>query len=115
MLARRPDIQAELDEIDQQLGDDLRIRTRVTRLEQPDNIVHAFGPRPAGRDAIEWDDTAGRLAQHHAAFDRTRPRPPTARSSVDTDIPRAIEPTGPHDHLGLEQLGRALDDLGIDL
>ena len=69
VLARRPDIQAELDEVAQQLGADLRIRTRVTRLEQPDNIVSVLGPRPAGRDARAWDDTAGLLAQHQAAFD----------------------------------------------
>ena len=70
VLARRADIDADIADIDDQLADDLRIRTRVTRREQPEAIVAILGPRPGpGHDAHGWDIAAGRLAQHQAAFD----------------------------------------------
>jgi len=51
------------------LDHDLRVRTRVTRLEPPEAIVNTIGDRPApGPAARQWDGAAGRLAQHQAAF-----------------------------------------------
>ncbi len=117
VLARRPDIQAELDEVAQQLGADLRIRTRVTRLEQPDNIVSVLGPRPAGRDARAWDDTAGLLAQHQAAFDIVDGlgRPPFyLDSSAYADSHHAITPRLGNRQRTQEQ-GLELEGLSIDL
>ena len=69
-LHRRPDFETKINAIDEQLGHDLRIRTRITRLEAPDAIVNTIGDRPApGPAARQWDIAAGRLAQHQAAFD----------------------------------------------
>ena len=71
-LRRRPDLDSKIDAIDEQLDHDLRIRTRITRLEPPDAIVNTIGERPAaGPAARRWDTAAGRLAQHQAAFDIT--------------------------------------------
>ncbi len=71
-LRRRPDFETKIDAIDDLLDHDLRIRTRVTRLEPPDAIVNTIGDRPApGSTARQWDAAAGRLAQHQAAFDVT--------------------------------------------
>ncbi len=71
-LRRLPDFKAKIDEIDARLDHDLRIRTRITRLEPPDAIVNTIGDRPApGPTARQWDAAAGRLAQHQAAFDIT--------------------------------------------
>ncbi len=70
LLARRPEIQAEIDDIDHQLAHDLRIRTRVAGREQPDSLVDVLGPRPShGDDLRTWDRAAGTLSQHQAAFD----------------------------------------------
>lgn len=69
VLARRSDIEAEIGDLDDQIADDLRIRTRVTRREQPEAITAVLGSRPAiGQDGRQWDTAAGRLAQHQAAF-----------------------------------------------
>jgi hypothetical protein len=58
--------------IDEQVDYDLRVRTRITRLERPAAIVNTIGDRPApGPAARLWDAAAGRLAQHQAAFDLT--------------------------------------------
>ncbi len=69
-LAGRSDIDAEIADIDDQLDHDLRIRTRVTRREQPVRVVTLLGSRPIhGQEARRWDRAAGDLAQHQAAFD----------------------------------------------
>ena len=69
-LAGRSDIDAEVADIDDQLDQDLRIRTRVTRREQPVRVVTLLGSRPIhGQEARRWDRAAGDLAQHQAAFD----------------------------------------------
>ena len=69
VLARQGDIETEIADLDDRLADDLRVRTRVTRREQPEAIVALLGPRPGpGHDAHGWDSAAGRLAQHQAAF-----------------------------------------------
>jgi conjugative relaxase-like TrwC/TraI family protein len=71
-LARRPDIDAEIGEIDAHLDHDLRLRTRVAYREQPDAILDVLGPRPnAGPESRQWDLAAGWLARHQAAFDIT--------------------------------------------
>ncbi len=71
-LRRRPDLESKIDAIDERLDHDLRVRTRITRLEPSDAIVNTIGERPApGSAARQWDAAAGRLAQHQAAFDIT--------------------------------------------
>jgi conjugative relaxase-like TrwC/TraI family protein len=70
LVARRPEIEAELAGIDDDLDHDLRIRTRVAGREQPDSVVDVLGPRPAhGQDVHSWDRAAGTLSQHQVAFD----------------------------------------------
>jgi conjugative relaxase-like TrwC/TraI family protein len=69
-LSRRPEIEAEITTIDDDLDDDLRIRTRVIRRERPEQVVTVLGPRPDhGQTTRGWDHAAGHLAQHQAAFD----------------------------------------------
>ncbi|HAM21429.1 MAG TPA: hypothetical protein DCQ04_04000, partial [Actinobacteria bacterium] len=69
-LHQRSDFETKIDAIDERLDHDLRVRTRITRLEPPDAIVNTIGDRPApGPAARQWDAAAGRLAQHQAAFD----------------------------------------------
>ena len=71
-LLRGPDLETKINAIDERLVHDLRVRTRITRLEPPDAIVNTIGERPApGPAARQWDAAAGRLAQHQAAFDIT--------------------------------------------
>ena len=68
-LSRRPEVEAEITTIDDNLDHDLRIRTRVIRREQPEQIVALLGTRPEnGQQARRWDHAAGHLAQHQAAF-----------------------------------------------
>ena len=69
VLADRAPLDNRLADIDQQLGDDLRIRTRIVSLEQPDHIVDVIGERPTpGSPAREWDRVAGQLDQHLDAY-----------------------------------------------
>jgi conjugative relaxase-like TrwC/TraI family protein len=68
-LADRAPLDSTLAAIDQQLSDDLRIRTRIVSLEQPDHIVNIISERPApGSAAREWDHVAGQLDQHLDAY-----------------------------------------------
>jgi hypothetical protein len=63
-------MEATMDEIDERLERDLRMRARITRAERPEAVVDLLGDRPRpGPAAREWDMAAGRLAQHQAAFD----------------------------------------------
>ncbi len=56
-------------QIDEWLSDDIGVRMRVARLEQPDSITHVLGERPAiGPKARTWDLAAGHITQHQAAF-----------------------------------------------
>ena len=72
LISRRPSLETQVAEIDDRLDADLRRRTRIARLEQPTAIVAVLGERPApGAAAHEWDQAAGRLHQHQAAFDIT--------------------------------------------
>ena len=69
ILRRRTDLESKINAIDERMDHDLRVRTRITRLEPPDAIVNVIGDRPApGPAARQWDAGAGRLAQHQAAF-----------------------------------------------
>ena len=104
-LHRRPDLETKIDALDERLDHDLRIRTRITRLEPPDAIVNTIGDRPApGPAARQWDAAAGRLAQHQAAFNITdglgrRPKAlernayVASREDVKGLIPPADQPT----------------------
>jgi hypothetical protein len=70
LLRRRPELESRVAEIDGRLAHDRRVRTRIARLEQPSAIIDTLGPRPRGaKKAQAWDQTAGRLHQHQAAFD----------------------------------------------
>jgi conjugative relaxase-like TrwC/TraI family protein len=89
VLADRAPLDSMLADIDQQLSDDLRIRTRIVSLEQPDHILNIIGERPApGSAAREWDHVAGQLDQHFDAY---------RHDSIGTDaIDRATETTRLH-------------------
>ncbi len=68
-LAERGPLDTKLAGIDHQLDADLRVRTRIVSLEQPDHITGRIGYRPSpGAAAHRWDHAAGQLDQHHAAF-----------------------------------------------
>ena len=70
VLADRAPLDSALADIDRQLGDDLRIRTRIASLEQPDRIVNIIGERPTpGPAAREWDHAAGQFDQHIDAYE----------------------------------------------
>ena len=111
-LRRRPELETKMEAIDGQLATDLRVRTRIQRLERPDAILNTLGDRPApGPAARQWDTAAGRLAQYQAAFDITDglgPRPRFLDSNAYTENrafveqsiehvrpPRVIERQGP--------------------
>ena len=71
-LRLRPDLETKINAIDERLNHDLRVRTRITRLEPSDAVANTIGDRPAPGPAVrQWDAAAGRLAQHQAAFDIT--------------------------------------------
>ena len=70
LLGDRPAVESQIAEIDDQLADDLRVRTRVARVEQPEAVVAVLGERPLpGADARSWDEASGLVLQHQAAFD----------------------------------------------
>jgi conjugative relaxase-like TrwC/TraI family protein len=70
LLGDRPAVESQVAEIDDQLADDLRVRARVGRVEQPGAVVAVLGERPRpGADAREWDEASGVVLQHQAAFD----------------------------------------------
>jgi len=56
-------------QIDEWLSDDIGVRMRIARLEQPDTVTHILGDRPPiGPAARAWDLAAGHITQHQAAF-----------------------------------------------
>jgi hypothetical protein len=118
VLTRRADIEADIGDLDHEIAQDLHIRTRVTRHEQPEAIVAVLGSRPGpGPDARQWDAAAGRLAQHQAAFDiddGLGPRPDYSRSAYRDSHETVTEllqpPTRPAMHRSIE-----LPDLGLSL
>jgi len=69
VLRSRREMEATVTDLDERLDTDLRMRTRIARLEQPATIVDVLGVRPRpGPAAQAWDRAAGRLHQHQAAF-----------------------------------------------
>ncbi len=69
MVEQPPQLEHEIGTIEHLLTLDLRVRVSIARLDQPDAITGVLGRRPAPRaSARNWDDAAGRLAQHQAAF-----------------------------------------------
>lgn len=101
LLRRRPSLEAKVSELDDRLDADLRRRTRIARLEQPTAIIEVLGDRPTpGAAAQVWDQAAGSLHQHQAAFDLSvglGPRPSffddnafaVSRAAVDDHV-RAV-------------------------
>ncbi len=84
VLAQRPQLESEVRTIDDQLTNDLRARTRIASLEQPDTITDTLGSRPyPGEAARTWDRTAGLLAQHQTAFGIARGAGPQPRWDLD--------------------------------
>jgi hypothetical protein len=84
VLAQRPQLESEVRTIDDQLTVDVRARTRIASLEQPDTITEMLGRRPApGEAARTWDRTAGLLAQHQTAFGIARGAGPQPRWDLD--------------------------------
>jgi len=56
-------------QIDEWLSDDIGVRMRIARLEQPDNIRQILGDRPPiGTAARAWDLAAAHITQHQTAF-----------------------------------------------
>jgi hypothetical protein len=69
VVADRKEVEAEIRDIDQHLTHDRRLRGRVAGREQPEAVLDTLGPRPAsGPAARRWDEAAGHLTQHRAAF-----------------------------------------------
>ncbi len=95
VLHRRPTLEARVAELDDRLDADVRRRTRIARLEQPAAIVDVLGARPSpGATARQWDQAAGRLLQHHAAFNLAHglgPRPGLLDNSAYTEARRLVE------------------------
>lgn len=119
LLRRRPSLEARVSELDDRLDADLRRRTRIARLEQPTAIIEVLGDRPTpGAAAQVWDQAAGRLHQHQAAFDLSvglGPRPGFFDDTAYTESRRLVEQQMeamvevPH------QRGRRIEPGGISL
>jgi hypothetical protein len=117
-LSRRPEIEAEIATIDDDLDHDLRIRTRVTRREHAEPVNTILGPRPDnGQAARQWDHAAGHLAQHQAAFnvvDGLGPPPAYHDHSVyahsHTRLAQLLVPSNRAEEMSIE-----LPDLGLSL
>ncbi len=86
LVDRRPELDLRVAEIDDRLAHDLRVRTRIARLEAPVSVVDTLGPRPRDvQQAQSWDRAAGWRQQHRAAFadpEDIGPRPPRFERSV---------------------------------
>ena len=69
--ARRPELMAERSGIRRELDEDARARTEHLGGEGlPPRWLERLGPKPASPAGAElWLDAAGRVDQHHAAFD----------------------------------------------
>lgn len=70
--ARRPELQAQLGHVQDVLDADQQGRSQLLDGRDLALIVDHLGPEPEGAAAGElWQDAAGRIAQHRAAFDIT--------------------------------------------
>ncbi len=66
---RQPGLRDELAAIVRRLDADRRARASAVAADPPAYHIGRLGRRPAGGGAAAlWDDAAGRVAQHHAAF-----------------------------------------------
>ena len=70
ILNARKQLEVVVADVDERLAHDIKVRTRIARLDHPTAMTDTLGPRPrsSGR-AAAWDVAAGRLHQHQAAFD----------------------------------------------
>jgi len=69
VLANRSVGDKAVSQIDEWLSDDIGVRMRVARLEQPDTVRQILGDRPpTGPKARAWDLAAGHISQHQNAF-----------------------------------------------
>ncbi len=83
LKARRPEMEHRLHDVDSQLADDRRIRTRQLRRNPPERVTDAIGQRPAKGDRIRaWDTALGYLDQHQSAHGLTAGLGPIQGPSV---------------------------------
>ncbi|MCP3882822.1 MAG: AAA family ATPase, partial [Sulfitobacter sp.] len=81
--ARRPEMETRLQDVDSQLADDRRIRTRQLRRNPPERVTNTIGQRPVKGDPIRaWDNAVGYLDQHQAAHGLTAGLGPIQGPSV---------------------------------
>ena len=118
LLTHRTEIEADIADLDDQLDHDLRLRTRITRREQPDSVVAVLGARPGhGPAAHQWDHAAGRLRQHQAAYGITCEIGPLPRHSERSAYAHShreiVELCGPIAHPIAHPI--ELPDLGLSL
>ena len=119
LLRRRPSLDAKVSDLDARLDADLRRRTRIARLEQPTAIIEVLGDRPSpGAPARAWDQAAGRLHQHQAAFDLAAgvgPRPGFFDNSAYVESRRLVEQQLEVVVDVPQQRGRGIEPPGISL
>ena len=119
LLDDRPAVESQIAEIDDQLDDDLRVRTRVARVEQPEQVFAVLGQRPLpGADAPGWDEAAGLVLQHQAAFDIAdgighHPGSRAGRAYFESyarvaKVVAAFEPASPATELAIDGFGLEL-------
>jgi hypothetical protein len=119
VLRGRPEMEATVTDLDERLGADLRMRTRIARLEQPDAVIEVLGTRPpAGPAAQAWDRAAGRLHRHQAAFQLTNGlgrRPAFFDHSAYTESRAEVERLLPSVVQAPQRRGREIESRGIEL
>ena len=68
----KPALEAQLQSVTRRLDDDHNVRVRQIHRNPPSRITDQLGPRPTSRQhADRWDIAAGRLDQHHTAYNVT--------------------------------------------
>ncbi len=91
--ARRPEMETRLHDVDSQLADDRRIRTRQLRRNPPERVTDAIGQRPVKGDRIRpWDTALGYLDQHQSAHGLTAGLGPVQGPSVTKAFPHSRAP-----------------------
>jgi len=119
VLRGRREMEATVIDLDDRLDADIRMRTRIARLEQPSAIVEVLGDRPQpGPAAQAWDRAAGRLHQHQAAFDLEQGlgrRPALLDNSAYTESRAEVERLMPSVVRTPQRRGREIESLGIEL
>lgn len=119
VLRGRHEKEATVADLDERLDADLRMRTRIARLEQPEAVIEVLGTRPPpGPAAQAWDRAAGQLHQHQSAFDLQQGlgrRPAFFDHSAYTESRAEAERLQRSVFHGPERRGREIEALGIDL